>query len=181
MREDRLLSTDHPSVEIRVPFDGGTHRLAVPPETTRFYWGAVGVGTANDPPAAVASKRGISPSTLLDETRDRVDCSLAVDGDAEPLLTESRRADGRRERAFRTATDPDTSPLTATVTLSTLGAVPTVGDEEGALRTADGAVIQRDESITTGLRLVPASTSCSLRTDGLWGRHDVYVPRSGSV
>lgn len=38
---------DHPSVELKLPLDGGTHRVEIPQETTLFFWGAVAPGTTD--------------------------------------------------------------------------------------------------------------------------------------
>lgn len=38
---------DHPSVELKLQFNGGTHRFESPQETTLFFWGAVAPETAD--------------------------------------------------------------------------------------------------------------------------------------
>lgn len=168
---------DHPSVELRLPFDGEQRRLTVPPDTTRFYWGAVGVGTVDAPPGTVRSRLGVGQSELLEATRDRIGCSLAIDGEPEPLLREVRRSGDRREHAYWKATDPQELPSTVTVELATSGPAPTVADDPVALWTAGGDRIRWGETVRTDLRLVPGSDDPPMRTDGLWSRHDVYVPQ----
>ncbi len=53
-----------------------------------------------------------------------VEIQLPFDGDAEPLLEETRRTGDRRDRAFWKATKPPELPLTATATLTTAGGGP---------------------------------------------------------
>ncbi|NHN48046.1 hypothetical protein G9464_10605 [Halostella sp. JP-L12] len=172
---------DHPSVEIQLPFGDDAHRLAVPLETTHFYWGAVGVGTATDPPAALADEFCGAQTRILDECRDRIDCTLTLDGDAEALLEEVRRTGDRRERAFWKATEPPELPLTATATLTTDGEAPSLGSEPIALWTPANEVIPWGETVRTELELVAASSTIPMGTDRLWGRHDVYVPQPVSL
>jgi len=34
---------DHPSVELKLPLDGGEYKLAVPRDVTHFCWESIGV------------------------------------------------------------------------------------------------------------------------------------------
>jgi hypothetical protein len=168
---------DHPSVELQIRFDGDTYDLVVPRNTTQFYWGVVRVGTVDSPPASLQPRTGVSQTKILEATRDRIVCSLIVDGESVPLLQELRRSDGRCEHALWTAINPQELPTTATVILRTENPVPTVAEEPLALWTTADERIPWGETVETELQLGPDANSSPMRTDGLWGRHEAYIPQ----
>lgn len=167
---------DHPSVEVRFPFDGGHHRLEVPCDTTHFYWGAIGFGTADESPSSIQK-----PGQITQSISDRVSCSLSIDGESKPLLRNVRHHNGQHQRAFWTATDPPTLPVTATVTLHADGDAPMYDGKQVALWTHSDEVVPWTETVQTELQLVSSSNTQSMRTDGLWGQHDVYIPEEVAV
>lgn len=168
---------DHPSVEIRFPFDGGNYRFGVPSDTTHFYWGAIGIGTLNDPISSLQKEESISQSALLRTTRDQISCSVTLDDNPEPLLQEIRRRNGQRQHAFWKAVELDALPITAMVTLTTAGEPPSINGKPAALWTHDDKVIPWNETVQSKLRLVPVEGTFKMSSDGLWGRHDVYTPK----
>lgn len=167
---------EHPSVEIQFPFDGEDHYLGVPSNTTHFYWGAIGIGTLHEPISLLLNREVISQSALLQTVQDRVSCSLTLDGNAEPLLQEIRRSGKRCQHAFWKAVDLASLPITATVTLTTAGEAPSIDGEPAELWTHNDEVISWNETVQTKLRIVPIEDIPEMKTDGLWGRNDVYVP-----
>lgn len=168
---------DHPAVEIRLPFDGEHHRLTVPPETTHFYWGSFAVGLPNVPPSSIHDKFNATQTRFLTDVRDRVSCSLTIDENTKYLVEEIRRTGDRPEQALWLATDPPNLPVSGTVTLTTTGDPPTIKDEPVVLWTQNNEIVSWAESTHTTFTLVPNAETPPMRTDGLWDRHDVYIPR----
>lgn len=169
---------EHPSVELRFPFDDGEYRLGVPADTTHFYWGAIGIGTRTKSTSALKKKESRSHTALWQELCDRISCSLTIDGRSEPLLEDIRRSGEKRQRAYWKAIDLPNLPVTATVTLTTHGEPPSIGGEPGALWTHDNRVIPWNETVQSELLIVPVEDDLEMRTDGLWNQHEVYIPKT---
>lgn len=177
------MDIDHPAVELRLPVDGEHHQLAVPRETSHFYWGVLRAGLRSEDAPPTDSQRSVPAYDALDDDRDKIAFDLEVNDEPVHLLDEIYR-DGRKRGIGRwTATEPPALPATVTIRVTTDGARPTVDGEEIALWGTNGARIPWGEPIETTFELLSSETSSAefeTRTDGLWDRHTVYVPEPPS-
>lgn len=177
------MDIDHPAVELRLPVDGEHYQLAVPRETTHFYWGVLRAGLRSEDAPPTEPQWSVRAYDALDDNRDKIAFDLEVNGEPVHLLDEIYR-DGRKRGIGRwIATEPPTLPATVTIRVTTDGARPTVDGDEIALRGTNGARIPWSESIETTFELFPSETpptEFETRTDGLWDRHTVYVPEPTS-
>lgn len=171
------MALDHPSVEIQFPFDDGKYRLRTPPDTTHFYWGAVGLGTMELSPSAITDHSDLRGLNVIEDVRSRISCTLQIDGKSTPLLSDCRRLDTHAECAYWNAVEPRSHPFSVTVSLTLQTPPSTVESHQLALWQNDETRLSWDERYRTEFHFERSATEHQLRLDGLWNRFEAFSPR----
>ncbi|AAG20972.1 Vng6347h (plasmid) [Halobacterium salinarum NRC-1] len=169
---------DHPSVELKLPLDGGTHRVEIPQETTLFFWGAVAPGTTDRLIPEEGDAVG-SQHRVVQELSNYVSWRISLPDESKPLLDERYRKQGYNGRAWWIARGPVSLPATAEIEFSISGAPPTIGGDPIVLWTEQGETIPWGSTIESTVELVPSAKPApqfQTRQEQLWNRHTVYVP-----
>jgi len=174
---------DHPSVELKLPLDGGTHRIEIPQETTLFFWGAVAPGTTD----RLIPKEGDavgSQQRAVQEISDCVSWRISLPDETKPLLDERYRHQGYHGRAWWIARDPVSLPATVEIEFKISGPPRTIDGDPIVLWTEQGETIPWGATIESTLELVPSTKRApqfQTRQEQLWNRHTVYVTSRNPV
>ncbi|WP_253738684.1 hypothetical protein [Halohasta salina] len=125
----RVDAIDHPAVELKLPVDGGRHRLAVPRATTLFFWVTLAMGTPDRLPP-IDSARGLQLFHAGLDADERLSWTVSIDGASLPLMDDTTfEAGGYKGLAWWTVRNPVDLPAVVEVEFETRGAQPTVDDE----------------------------------------------------
>ncbi|WP_348609588.1 hypothetical protein [Halobaculum rarum] len=169
---------DHPSVELKLPLDGGTHRVEIPQETTLFFWGAVAPGTTD----RLIPKEGDavgSQQRAVQEISNCVSWRISLPDESKPLLDERYRKQGYNGRAWWIARDPMSLPATVEIEFNISRDPPTIDGAPIVLWTEQGETIPWGSTIESTVELVPSTKPApqfQTRQEQLWNRHTVYIP-----
>lgn len=170
---------DHPSVELKLPLDGETHRVEIPQATTLFFWGAVAPGTT-DQFIPQRSDPGGSQRRAVQEISNRVSWGVSLTDETKPLLDERYRKQGYNGRAWWIAWDPVGLPATMEIEFTSTGEPPTIDGTPIVLWTEQGETIPWGSTIESTVELVPSTKPTPqfpTHQEQLWNRHTVYAPR----